>query len=173
MKKFIIPIAIAVVLGIGGGIAAVMLSRGANSEIENNGVQSEVIVPELKSGNYYLNGDIERDLYLEVTEDHISLKSADLVAEFKKVILAEWEEKGYEDIGEEKINSSAEEYAKEYSPKNPYVISVTGIEEVPYAVLIHWNGTDASTYTGSGYWFNGVDTLNLSWFGDFILVDSE
>lgn len=73
MKKIIIPVIIAAVLGVGGGVAAVSLNI-ANSTAEADTEINDI----LKSGTYYLNGDVNAEMWIEVNPDFLTLKGTDI-----------------------------------------------------------------------------------------------
>lgn len=167
MKKIIIPLAAILVLT--AAILFVIQPFSVSAD-------EEVILPELKEGNYYLNGDKELGVYLHVSGGTISLKGEDLAERFESEIArnAETFTEGWftpEDIAEQ-----VQEKLDEYTADNEYVVSLVGLPEVPYMVLISWDKSLEVTdgrYAGYGYRFNGTDTLTFSGdsFGDFILIE--
>lgn len=167
MKKIIMLIAAALVL-----TAAILFTIQPFS----TSADEEVILPELKEGDYYLNGDKEPGVYLHVSGGTISLKGGDLAERFESEIVrnAETFTEGF--FTPEMIAEQVQEKLDEYTADNEYVVSLVGLPEVPYAVLIGWDKSIEVTdgrYAGYGYWFNGTDTLSLNGggFGDFVLME--
>lgn len=160
MKKIIIPLVIAAIAGITAAIIAVNGQKATAGEE----------LPELKCGNYYLDGNAENGLYLAVTDEFIALRGDDLETDFKEAL-----QRDFEDMTAEEVEHSARESAEDYSAENPYVIKKGFSEKAPYYVLIHWTELpeDPDAFSGYGYFFNGTDTLSLSGLGDFILAEPE
>lgn len=173
MKKIIIAIAVALAAAAAATATLFALqpfSASADEEIK------EVELPELKEGDYYLNGDQELGVYLHVSGGTISLKGGDLAERFESEIVsyAETFTEGY--FTPEMIAEQVQEKLDEYTADNEYVVSLVGLPEVPYMVLIRWDKSLEVTdgrYAGWGYWFNGTDTMRLSMdsFGDFVLME--
>lgn len=170
MKKIIIPLAAILVLTAAILFALQPFSASADEEIK------EVELPELKEGDYYLNGDQELGVYLHVSGGTISLKGGDLAERFESEVVsyAETFTEGF--FTPEMIAEQVQEKLDEYAADNEYVVSLVGLPEVPYMVLIRWDKSLEVTdgrYAGSGYRFNGTDTLSLNGggFGDFVLME--
>lgn len=170
MKKIIIPLAAILVLTAAILFALQPFSASADEEIK------EVELPELKEGDYYLNGDQELGVYLHVSGGTISLKGGDLAERFESEVVsyAETFTEGF--FTPEMIAEQVQEKLDEYTADNEYVVSLAGLPEVPYMVLIRWDKSLEVTdgrYAGSGYRFNGTDTLSFDGggFGDFVLME--
>lgn len=163
MKKIIIPIIAAAILGAGAGVTAMIVNRPAVADEEG-------ILPEIKTGRYYLNGDVNSDMYIELTDDYIVTRiGGDSLAKFEEFC----RNKGFT---EEEVNISAEKHRDDYCTERKYVLSVTGLDSVPYMLVTHYDEEVAANTVdhripGSGYKFNGDDTISLSLIGDFILVE--
>lgn len=167
MKKIIIILAAS--LAASAAILFAIRPFSANAD-------KEVRLPELQEGDYYLNGDKELGVYLHVNDGTISLKGEDLAERFETQIVqySETFTEGW--FTPEMIAEQVQEKLDEYTADNEYVVSLVGLPDVPYAVLIAWDKSLEITdgrYTGYGYWFNGTDTLSFSGdsFGDFVLLD--
>lgn len=163
MKKIIIPFAAILVLT----AALLFVFRPFSASADK-----EVILPELKEGDYYLNGDKELGVYLHVSGGTISLKGDDLAERFEAQITQ------FTQIPRSRasIAEEVQEKLDEYTADNEYIVSLVGLPEVPYMVLIAWNKElefADGRYAGYGYRFNGTDTLSFSGdsFGDFILME--
>lgn len=170
MKKIIIPLAAILVLTAAILFALQPFSASADEEIK------EVELPELKEGDYYLNGDQELGVYLHVNDGTISLKGEDLAERFESEVVAYAETFTEGFFTPEMIAEQVQERLDEYTADNEYVVSLVGLPEVPYMVLIRWDKSLEVTdgrYAGYGYWFNGTDTMRLSIdsFGDFVLME--
>lgn len=158
MKKIVIPIIIAAVLGIGGGVTAVMMNRSATAD-------KNLAVPEVKTGKYYLNGDKNSDIFFELTDDYIALRINGDPVEKAKSYFADGE--ADDSIVTKDTKTATDDYCKE----NPYVISVFGTSSTPYQIMIHWNEEQSGPiYGGIGFTYNGTDKISCHPFGDFILV---
>lgn len=163
MKKIIIPIIVAAILGVGGGVTAVMMNRPAVADEDG-------VIPEVKTGKYYLNGDVNSDIYVELTEDYIVTRiSGDSLSKFEEFC----RNKGYT---EEEVAINAERHRDDYCTERTYVLGVTGVDSVPYMLLTHYDEEEAANttdhrITGSGYKFDGDNKISLSLIGDFTLVE--
>lgn len=174
MKKFIIPIVLAAALGIGGGIAVSMLNKPVVAD------RSEEL-PEVKTGNYYLNGDKDCGIYFELTDDYLALRieKSDPIKtvvgyvkndniDLPQDVLAELDTEG----DDEADYGNAKRLYDDYSAENPYIISVFGTENTPFHLMIHWDkNSSGPTYGGTGFSYNGIDRITSHPFGDFILVE--
>ncbi|MDE7234063.1 MAG: hypothetical protein K2N29_03280 [Ruminiclostridium sp.] len=175
MKKIIIVVIVALAATAALTAAAAILfsvqsfSASTDEEIE------EVILPELKEGDYYLNGDKELGVYLHVSGGTISLKGEDLAERFEAQIV-QFSESFLDELTPEDIAEQVQEKLDEYTADNEYIVSLIGLSDVPYMVLIAWDKEheyEDGRYAGYGYRFNGTDTLSFSGdsFGDFILME--
>ncbi len=164
-KKIIVPIVLAAVLGVGGGVTAIMLNKPTTaSDTKKNTL-------EVKYGNYYLNGDKNSGMYFELTENYLALRydGIDIYAATKDACIKDG---NAEKIAEDESRRLVDDYTKE----NPYVVSVFGTKTTPYQLMIHWTGEGieregGTVYSGTGFRYNGYDTINCSPLGDFILVE--
>ena len=92
MKKVIIPIVLAAALGIGGGVATVVLNKPSTAIADN-----EPSVLEPVTGNYYLNGDKESGIYFEFTDDYLALRvEGNAVEKVKEFVIQDEEKRGNE-----------------------------------------------------------------------------
>lgn len=156
--------AAAVMLGVGGCITAVTMNRPA-------AVDSELELPEVKLGRYYLNGDVNSDMYIELTEDYIvtRITDGDSLAMFEEFC----RNMGYT---EEEVAINAEKHRDNYCTERKYYLGVTGIKNVPYMLLIHYDEEEAAISPdhrvgGSGYCFDGENKIWSSLMGEFYYVD--
>ena len=161
MKKFVIPIIAAAILGAGAGATTLVMNRPAVAD-------KGVVLPEVKTGKYYLNGDVNSDMYIELTEDYIVTRiSGDSLSKFEEFC----RNNGY---NEEEVAINAERHRDDYCTERKYVLGVTGVDSVPYMLLTHYDEEEAANTTdhrisGSGYKFDGEDKISLSLIGDFTL----
>lgn len=174
MKKFIIPIALVAALGIGGGVTAVMLNR-TNSASANTG---DTVVPadiEVKSGNYYLNGDKESGLWIEVTPEYLSLKGDDLDNDLTKATAKKHEDVFGEPITEEGLEIAFNDNKTLYCDNKVYAPRFVDLESTPYVLCVSRYNDETDPYklmdSDAGFAYNGKDTITLDLFGDFILAD--
>lgn len=165
MKKFVVPIIAAAVLGAGVGIAAMITSKHADAD-------DRLPIPKVVMGNYYLDGDENADMYFELTDDYLALRiNGDSYDKIKDCLVENGE-------GEETAANMAKRISDDYCAENPYVLSVFGSETTPYQLMIHWTegfklheDQDGLTYGGIGFTYNGTDTITCYPFGDFTLVE--
>lgn len=159
MKKIVIPIIIAVALGI-GGVTAVLLNKPTTASADR-----AVGLPEPVYGNYYLDGDPNSDVYFELTEDYLALRidTSDPYETFREAL----HKNDDDDPNPESIKNSVDDLCAE----NPYVIGNFG---KTYDIMIHWVGglkdDGEYIYSGTGFLYDGVDTLECYPFGEFKLV---
>lgn len=155
--------AAAVVLGVGGCITAVIMDRPAATD-------KEVQLPEVKLGRYYLNGDVNSDMYVELTEDYIVTRiSGDSLARFEEFC----RKKGY---SENEVSINAEKHRDDYCTERKYYLGVTGINSPPYMLLTHYDEEYAAISPdhrvgGSGYCYDGEDKIWSSLMGEFYYVE--
>lgn len=174
MKKFVLPIIIAAVLGVGGGITAVMLNRSntAVADAEDFNTPADI---EVKSGKYYLNGDKNSDLWIEVNHDFLILKGTDVDKSVKDAVVKNYEETSDPTPTDEEIKSEVEECKTLYCTEKLYAIKAVGLDSIPYSIKVSRDNsvTDRNELmkTNAGFPYNGKDTINLGLFGDFILVE--
>lgn len=163
MKKFIVPVIIAAALIVGGVITAVVINKSIGLREE----EIVEIVPELTYGKYYLDGNADSGLWLELTENTIELCGDDLKKSFAEAV------KKHGGIEGDEAESQINELMNEYCSANPYVVtrSIAGMDS---GILINWSVVDEEQhrYTGTGYSYDiNSKTINLGLFGDFALVN--
>lgn len=78
MKKIVIPIIAAAILGVGGGVTAVMMNRATVATADEPGMEEYPTYIEVTSGKYYLNGDKDSGLWVEANPDFLTLKGDDI-----------------------------------------------------------------------------------------------
>lgn len=126
-------------------------------------------VPTPAYGNYYLNGEKESGAYIELTEDTIVMKGENVeelfIQDIKNVL--------GEEATEENIKANLDNFMEQYAEPSDYVVSLVGHSEVTYMILNRWNkdaGINDNRYSGSGYRYDGEDTISLSGIGDFVYI---
>lgn len=172
MKKIVIPIIIAAVLGAGGVTAAVIIT--GNNAKKQETVYSAPPAEELKitSGRYYLNGDKSQKVWMEVNPDFITLAGDDaddhLMNHAKKL---------YEnyDNADDAIKSNYEASKQIFFGEKYYSVKFLG--DTMYAIEVSRYGDDTSAV----YPIEGGDKATFSYYkdenrihcshGDFILVE--
>lgn len=177
MKKYIVPIVIAVVLIIGAIVAVVLINknRPENAEVSDDNYRpltEEEIYPsdvEVKSGTYYLNGDRNSDLWVEVNPDFLILKGDDVDASIRNAIVerATENEAIEEEISDAKIL---------YCTEKVYTVSHIGIKDVPYCIHVSRDNTESDPekliHSNAGFPYNpDTNTIRLSLFGNFTLAE--
>lgn len=182
MKKIIIPVIIAAALGVGGGIAAVTLN-GANSTTAIADI--EVSNDLLKSGTYYLNGDVNADMWVEVNPDFLTLKGTDIDKSLTEAAvrlnaeLAQSLADASVDIDypvvDEISESKLEELKQLYCAEKLYQLEYIGMETIPYTIKVDRDNiiTDRKELLKSNadFPFNDkTNTISLA-IGEFTLVE--
>ncbi|MDE6733473.1 MAG: hypothetical protein K2J77_11435 [Oscillospiraceae bacterium] len=170
MKKFVIPIIAAAILGVGAGVTAVMMNR-ANVATADDAVGVEEV--EVKSGSYYLNGDVDSGLWVVVTPETISLKGDDIDASMREAIAELYEEELSEEFMQENIDMNKLLYCEE----KPYFAHVVNLPKSRCVISVERENRPVekredllNTNAGFGY-EDTTDTIHLSLFGDFTLVE--
>ncbi len=167
MKKFIVPIIIAAALGVGGGVTAVMLNRSnvAIADVEN--------IPEVKAGNYYLNGDKNSGLWIEMTPEHFSLKGDDVDASLLKAAKDIYSNE--DNTTSEAVNSLRDDLKALYCGEKDYIVQELIPEKSRYKISVsrHSEHADKETLQNSNAAFiydMPQNTIELA-IGDFTLVE--
>lgn len=169
MKKIVVPIILAAVLGVGSGIAAVTLNRTTIASAEIPEVSNDL----LKPGRYYLNGDVSTEIWFEVTPDRLSLKGTD-VDEWLMDDVRGFYEGGNIPFTEEMLKRDLETSKLLYFDKL-YQLTEYGAKDKPYFIKIDRDNTitdrEELLNTNAGFVFNDkMNTISLS-LGDFTLVE--
>lgn len=173
MKKFVIPIIAAAILGVGAGVTAVVTNRANVAAADNPGIE-EV---EVKSGKYYLNGDVNSGLWIVVTPETISLKGEDVDTSIKEAIAADLG-KEIEEVDEEYMQTTFDADKLLFCDEKPYYARVAGFQN--WRCIIHVDRTNKTTvenredllHSNAAFVYDDItDTINLGAFGDFTLVE--
>ncbi|MBD5130432.1 MAG: hypothetical protein HDT43_11025 [Ruminococcaceae bacterium] len=172
MKKIIIPIviAIAAVLGVVGGIAAVTV-YSANLDTGINSLVSNDI---LKSGKYYLNGDVNAEMWFEVNPDFLTLKGNDIDKSLTEFVLSHHADT----VADEVVSSELETLKQLYCAEKLYQLTYIGIEDrMPYAIYVDRDNTitDREELVDYGkaaaFRFNDQTNTIGNYIGEFTLVE--
>ncbi len=163
-KQMMIAAAAVLVIGF-GSVTAVMMNRKVDAN-------DQLPMPNVVTGNYYLGGDKNADMYFELTDDYLALRiNGDSYTIIKDFLIESGE-------GEQMAANIAKNLSEDYCAENPYVISIFGTKTTPYQIMIHWNegfklyeDQVGLTYGGIGFTYDGIDTITCHPFGDFILVE--
>lgn len=182
MKKIIIPVIIAAVLGIGGGVAAVTLNIANNTTAAADVQVSNEL---LKSRTYYLNGDVNAEMWVEVNPDFLTLKGTDLDKSLTEAALRlhEEHERSLKEASisleisadDETMALELEEFKQLYCAEKLYQLKYVGLETIPYTIKVDCDNTitdrEELLRTNAGFPFNDkTNTISLA-IGDFILVE--
>lgn len=172
MKKIIIPIIAAAILGVGAGVTAVMMNR-ANVATADEPAFEEV---EVKSGKYYLNGDVNSSLWIVVTPDTISLKGDDMEASLREYATTFFEE-SKQDVSEQDIQDYIDALRLLYCEEKPYYARVVNVRSARCEIKVDRHNRpvesreDLLNSNASFLYEDTTDTIFLSVFGDFTLVE--
>lgn len=175
MKKIIIPVIIAAVLGVGSGVTAVLVNR-ANTATANY-LEGEIVDLEVKSGTYYLNGDKNAELWFEATPDHLILKGKDVDKSIKNAIIEDLEE-GSMPFNDDDINATLEITKMLYCGEKIYVAEYVNME-YPYWLLISRDNSEKDrselkeNSSAAAAWAHNdkTNTIKTGLFGEFTLVE--
>lgn len=164
MKKNLIPIIIAAVIVIGGGIAALLINPPPDMSDDISNAEFEIV-----TGNYYLDGDKNSDMYFELTDDYLALRlennSYDVIDNFYVKYI---EEKMARPLTDEEFKREVGELYG-YCEENPYKLFVMGNV---CTIMINPNVDENGEITGgTGFSYNGKDTIKCAPFGEFILAE--
>lgn len=170
MKKIIIPIVAAAILGVGAGVTAVMMNRATVATADESAFE-EV---EVKSGNYYLNGDVDSDLWIVVTPDTISLKGDDIEASLRKAAEELLVSQG---ASEQDIQDYMDALKLLYCEEKPYFARVINVNSARCEIKVDRynrpveNREDLLNTNASFLYEDTTDTIYFQVFGDFTLVE--
>lgn len=173
MKKIVIPIILAAILGIGGAAAVITMGRNSVSANADDDIDAFPTNVEVSSGKYYLNGDKESDLWIEVTPDYISLKGSDVDKSLKDAIVKDYEKDNIQTT-DEVLNEVFEETKVLYCAEKIYLVRAIGSEEYVINVSRKNTATDREMLKKTNAAFPYIpaeNTIKLALFGDFILIE--
>lgn len=170
MKKIIIPIIAAAILGVGGGVTAAMMNR-SNVATADEPAFEEV---EVKSGNYYLNGDVDSGLWIVVTPETISLKGDDIEASLRETAISRLDG---QEISEQDIQDYMDATRLLYCEEKPYYAYVVNVQSARCTIKVDRHNRPVENRedllnTNAGFLYEDTtDTIYLGAFGDFTLVE--
>lgn len=175
MKKFVIPIIAAAILGVGAGVTAVVTNRANVAAADNPGIE-EV---EVKSGKYYLNGDVNSGLWIVVTPETISLKGDDIETPMREAILAMYKEDKPElvELNEEVMQRNLDQSKLLYCEEKPYYAHVVNLPNWRCVINVDRFNRPVENRedlldSGAALKYNDTtNTIHLALFGDFTLVE--
>lgn len=169
MKKIVVPIILAAVLGIGGGVTAVIMNRPTANTEESYSVPP---VEDLTatSGKYYLNGNKNSKTWLEITSESLTL-NGDNVDDFLKN-KAKQQYEHFEDA-DEAINSLYNDLKLIYCGEKSYFIEFK--TDTLYTISVNREADNASFADPMGSravfeYYKSENRIHCS-LGDFILVE--
>lgn len=172
MKKIIIPIIAAAILGVGAGVTAVMINR-ANVATADELAFEEV---EVKSGNYYLNGDVDSGLWIEVTPETISLKGDDIDKSLREGTTALYKVE-IDELDEEFMQEEVDKRKLLYCEEKPYFAHIVNLSKSRCMICVDRENRPVENRedllnTNAGFPYDDTtDTIHLALFGDFTLVE--
>lgn len=179
MKKIIIPVIIAATLGVGGGIAAVALNDTNNTAVADIEVSNDL----LKPGTYYLNGDVNAEMWIEVNPDFLTLKGTDIdkslteaAIKSNRALEQSLKENDIDlDIPEDVSAKQLEELKQLYCADKLYQLLYIGLETMPYIIKVDRDNIiterEELLDTNAGFSFDDkTNTISLS-VGEFTLVE--
>ena len=170
MKKIIIPIIAAAILGVGAGVTALMMNR-ANVATADEPAFEEV---EVKSGKYYLNDDTDSDLWIVVTPETISLKGDDIEASLREVAISNFEG---QEVSEQAIQDYIDAIRLLYCEEKPYFAEVKNLQSARCVISVDRynrpveNREDLRNTNAAFLYEDTTDTIYLAVFGAFTLVE--
>lgn len=142
-----------------------------NTAIANDG-QFEFVALDI-SGTYYLNGDKNADVWIEIDPNYIIIKGVDIETSVRDAIIKDFEEDS-RSFTDEDVNTTAKFFKETFCTKMRYEVEYIGLENMPYAVTY---GKDDPT-TGefkpisTALPYNDrTKTIRSGLFGEFVLVE--
>lgn len=178
MKKFVAPIILAAVLGICGGVT-VVLSNRVNT-VRADDIEDTLPMVEVKNGNYYLNGDTKSDLWIEVNSKFLILKGTDVDKSIRDAIVKQQENEDLTSCTNEEIEAARQWMFDEdkilYCTEKIYTVQPVGLKNMPYILNVSRHNDESTSdelrRSNAAFPYNhDTNTINLSLFGDFILVE--
>ena len=164
MKKIIIPIIAAAILGVGGGVTAVMMNRANVATADEPEMEPYPTDVEVTSGRYYFNGDKDSGLWVEVNSDFLTLKGDDIEAALREA--AGGVDVNYNNM---KLLYCAEKdyVVRNFMPdRSEYILNISRSgERLDDEIIKEDNGAAALKYNKAD------NTIHLGAFGDFTLVE--
>ena len=102
-----------------------------NTAIANDG-QFEYVALDI-SGTYYLNGNKNADVWIEVDPKYIIITGADIDTSVREAIIKDFEEdsRSYTD---EDVNTTARFFKETFCTKMRYAVEYIGLDNVPYSI---------------------------------------
>lgn len=185
MKKFVLPIVLAAVIGIGSGITAVIINKANVANADETIPPEPEVLPKVKTGTYYLNGDKNSEVWMEVNSEFFIVKGKDLDASIKKYALIS-HRKTAEDLSEEFSGQNIDwDYVGEdeineikalLCTEKDYLIKSFIPQQSAYLLYVNRTAERVSSESleGStaGFIYNSeTNTIEGEPFGDFILVE--
>lgn len=170
MKKIIIPIIAAAILGVGAGATALVMNRATVATADEPAFE-EV---EVKSGNYYLNGDVDSGLWIVVTPETISLKGDDIEASLREAAASTFEG---QEVSEQDIQDYMDALRLLYCEEKPYYAYVVNVQSARCTIKVdRYNrpveNREDLLNTNAGFLYEDTtDTIYLGAIGDFTLVE--
>ena len=170
MKKIIIPIIAAAILGVGGGVTAVMMNRATVATADEPAFE-EV---EVKSGKYYLNGDVDSGLWIVVTPETISLKGDDIEASLREYTISGFDG---QEVTEQDIQDLMDQRRILYCEEKPYYAYVVNVQSARCTIKVDRHNRPVENRedlleTNAGFLYEDTtDTIYLAAFGAFTLVE--
>ncbi|MGN0639378.1 MAG: hypothetical protein ACI4JT_00355 [Oscillospiraceae bacterium] len=176
-KRNLLFIILGIILAIGVTVGICLLVNGQNASAEE---KVKLYYPELlKEGRYYQNGDANSEFYFEVKDGKLSLHGDR--DKLVQIVYGYWMELNGDDESRseeyrEKTLKEAEKVVDYDMKEQDYLVFKTRpmiAEDTEYLLI---NSYDKETYkedsavSGTGYFFNGVDTIEYWCDSPFILV---
>ena len=160
---------IAAVLDAGG--LPVNSGNRPNTAIANDG-QFEYVALDI-SGIYYLNGDKNANVWIEVDPKYIIIKGADIDTSVRDTIIKDFEEDS-RSFTDEDVKTTAELFKEMFCTEMRYAVMYIGFENYPYTIT--YGNDDPITgefkpiSTGLPY-DDKTKTIRSGLFGEFTLVE--
>ncbi len=175
MKKFVVPVILAAVLGIGGGVTAVMINRANTGSANDDVYRAPAEIPEVKAGTYYLDNDKNSEVWLEVTPDFLIVKGNDIDKTLTGLYEKQYENDGLE-LTSETLAAQLTADKELFCVEKAYILEYIGTKDMPYIIQVSRHDDNKSgeelKRSNAGFRYNDeTNTIHISPFGDFILVE--
>ena len=142
-----------------------------NTAIANDG-QFEFVALDI-SGTYYLNGDKNADVWIEVDPKYIIIKGADIDASVRDAVKKDLDEapRSYTD---EDVETTAELFKETFCTKMRFEVQYIGLENMPYAITYGKDDPATGEFKPISHalpYNDRTKTIRSGLFGEFILVE--
>ena len=153
-----------------GGLPANSGNR-PNTAIANDG-QFEYVALDI-CGTYYLNGDKNADVWIEVDPDFIIIKGVDIDTSVRDAIIKDFEEDSIS-YTDEDVNTTAKLFKETFCTEMRYAVQYIGFEKFPYSITYGNDDPVTGEFKPISHalpYDDKTKTIRSGLFGEFTLVE--